>query len=146
MTFIALVITAGCSVAFLCLAVWGCLILFKNLRFARRAAVADGVVVSVRKKTTQRFDRDTKSMQTSTSSYPTVSFGTPDGQRHAFTSEVSSSHKRRDKVRVLYDPLDADDAMIGSFVMLYGRPLGGIALASAMCGVFIYFCVLLVGG
>ena len=146
MTFIGIVVTAGCGVVFLLLAVWGCLVLFKNVRFALKAAVADGVVVSVRKKTTQSFDRDTKSMRSSTTSYPTVSFGTPDGQRHAFTSEVSSSHERREKVRVLYDPLNADDAMVGSFVMLYGRPLGGIALAAAMCGAFFYFCILILDG
>lgn len=102
--------------------------------------------MSLRREIARQFDSDTKSMRTETSSYPTVSYYTADGRSHTFTSDVASSHKRRDKVRVLYDPHDPEDAKIGSFVMLYGRPIAAITLCAAMCGFFLYMFTLLLQG
>ena len=132
----------GFCLVFLCGAVYVSVDLIRNMLFVRKAQAAEGIVMEVKIETSRRYDSDTKTTQTQTDSYPIVTFGLPDGRSFTFTSDIpSSSLRRRDRARVLYDPAKPDNARIDTFETLYGDRLFRIGLAAAIaaaCGYMLF--------
>lgn len=99
--------------------VWG----VNTKKFVDGAVKTSGTVVEVQRRQSSSDDGPTY--------YPVVRFADAEGRDVTFTSSTGSnppSHREGDRVEVLYDPRDPNDAEINSFFSLWFGPLmiGGL--------------------
>ena len=106
-----------------------------NTAFVDTAVRTKGEVVDVKRiEETRRRDGRTREEVTY---YPVVEFDDGDGQTHEFRSSAGSNppaYSEGDRVEVLYDPGDPQQASINSFTSLWVGPLvtGGLGAVFAL--------------
>lgn len=99
---------------------WG---IYENRTFIKIAYLAKGTIVGFYEKKSFYTLSGTKGSRTSSSYAPIVRFTTKKGETISFISEASSFlsiYSKGERVKVLYDPSNPDNAEINDFFPIFG--------------------------
>jgi hypothetical protein len=99
---------------------------YRQYSFAQSAKAAEGKVIAIEAKETKRSQKGgNKNMAGYTDNVPTIEFMANNGQKYSFTVEgfTNPGVKVGDKVQVLYNPINPNDARLNATKWIYSLPL-----------------------